>query len=342
MKVEESANGLEVLVRTEEDDREGFSFLEIMDRVDPLQEDFENHDNFKREVYYMCTHNGIRIGYVLGFAINEMKTVCKDIFEETFRLDEVSHELRFKSEDFEHRNNLVDQLARKMYIESSMNGVKGWRDEKYAIWVNRNPYVLIERAMAGVLGIVTYGVHINGYVLSPESKKIQFWIPRRSKTKQTWPLMLDNIIAGGIGYPCGIYETVLKESIEEANLEKSIIEENIKAAGVVSYLYFTGDILTTKFDKESDFIVGEVEYVYDLKLGKDIIPKPNDGEVESFSLLSLQETIDALKKKKFKPNCAVVTVDFLIRHGYITPENEPNYLELMVRMHRRLPFPTLN
>ncbi|CAI4044059.1 hypothetical protein SKDZ_10G3390 [Saccharomyces kudriavzevii ZP591] len=342
MKVQGSANGWEVLVRTDDDDHEGFSFLDIMDRVDPLPENFENYDNFKEGVYYMCTHSGTKIGFVLKFAINEMKTVCREIFEKTFQLDELSHVLKFRSEDFELRNKLIDQLAHKMYQKSSISGVKGWRNEKYAIWVDRKPYALIERAMAGVLGIITYGVHINGYVLDPKSKRIQFWIPRRSETKQTWPLMLDNIIAGGLGYPYGIYETVLKESIEEANLEKSIIEDNIKAAGVVSYLYFTGDISVTTFDKESDFIVGEVEYVYDLKLGKEVIPKPNDGEVESFSLFSLQETINALKRKEFKPNCALVTVDFLIRHGYITPENEPNYLELVARMHRKLPFPTLN
>ncbi|CAI4044064.1 uncharacterized protein SKDI_10G3430 [Saccharomyces kudriavzevii IFO 1802] len=342
MKVQGSANGWEVLVRTDDDDREGFSFLDIMDRVDPLPENFENYDNFKEGVYYMCTHSGTKIGFVLKFAINEMKTVCREIFEKTFQLNELSHVLKFRSEDFELRNKLIDQLAHKMYQESSISGVKGWRNEKYAIWVDRKPYALIERAMAGVLGIITYGVHINGYVLDPKSKRIQFWIPRRSETKQTWPLMLDNIIAGGLGYPYGIYETVLKESIEEANLEKSIIEDNVRAAGVVSYLYFTGDISVTTFDKESDFIVGEVEYVYDLKLGKEVIPKPNDGEVESFSLYSLQETINALKRKEFKPNCALVTVDFLIRHGYITPENEPNYLELVARMHRKLPFPTLN
>ena len=48
MKVEKSSKGLEVLVRTQEDDLEGFSFLEIMDRVDPLPLDFENYKNFKR------------------------------------------------------------------------------------------------------------------------------------------------------------------------------------------------------------------------------------------------------------------------------------------------------
>jgi hypothetical protein len=33
-------------------------------------------------------------------------------------------------------------------------------------------------------------------------------------------------------------------------------------------------------------------------------------------------------------------VDFLIRHGIITPENEPDFVEISMRLHRRLPFRT--
>jgi len=31
--------------------------------------------------------------------------------------------------------------------------------------------------------------------------------------------------------------------------------------------------------------------------------------------------------------------DFFIRHGIITPENEPNYVEISSRIHRTLEFP---
>lgn len=30
-----------------------------------------------------------------------------------------------------------------------------------------------------------------------------------------------------------------------------------------------------------------------------------------------------------------VLIDFLIHHNIITPENEPNYLEILTRMHGR-------
>lgn len=35
------------------------------------------------------------------------------------------------------------------------------------------------------------------------------------------------------------------------------------------------------------------------------------------------------------PLICVVVIDFLIRHGYLTPDNEPDYLNIVTRMHTR-------
>lgn len=37
---------------------------------------------------------------------------------------------------------------------------------------------------------------------------------------------------------------------------------------------------------------------------------------------------------------SAVLIDFFIRHGLLTPENEPDYIEIMARLHRRFEFPT--
>lgn len=43
-----------------------------------------------------------------------------------------------------------------------------------------------------------------------------------------------------------------------------------------------------------------------------------DGEVEKFMLLSVPEVSRILRTSKlYKPNCALVLIDFLIRHGYV-------------------------
>ena len=85
----------------------------------------------------------------------------------------------------------------------------------------------------------------------------------------------------------------------------------------------------------------EVQYVYDLELPEDTIPKPGDDEVEEFYLWGVEEVQEAMRRGEFKPNCALVVLDFLVRHGILTTENERDYIEIVSRLHRKLEFPTL-
>ncbi|CCF58595.1 hypothetical protein KAFR_0E04450 [Kazachstania africana CBS 2517] len=335
-------SGKQILIRSKDDIDNSFSFLDVIERVDNLPEDYAISEEFKKNVYYLTTHTGVKIGFVCRFVVQEMKRVNFRLMEKMFTVDETQHEIRFTSDSFETRNEQIASLAHEMCQTSTIEGVKGWRNERYPVWVDKTPYVLVERAAAGILGIVTYGVHINGYLYDSVTGEIKFWVPRRSATKPTWPSLLDNTVAGGIGYPCGVYETVLKEASEEASLKKDMIEENVISTGVVTYLFYQGNTKLEKFNTENSFIVGEVEHTFDLFFPNGTIPTPNDNEVESFKLLTLQQVIDALQNNEFKPNCGLILVDFLIRHGYITAENEPNYIEIVCRMHRKLPFPLLS
>jgi hypothetical protein len=77
-----------------------------------------------------------------------------------------------------------------------------------------------------------------------------------------------------------------------------------------------------------------------LELPEDVILKPQDDEVEQFYLMDVDQVKNALFQEEFKTNSAVVMIDFFIRHGFITAENEPDYVEIISRMHRRLPVAT--
>jgi len=52
--------------------------------------------------------------------------------------------------------------------------------------------------------------------------------------------------------------------------------------------------------------------------------------------MTVPEVLACLQRGEFKPNCGLILVDFLVRHSLVTPENEPNYLELVWHMHRRI------
>ncbi|KAG9015649.1 hypothetical protein FRB90_004602 [Tulasnella sp. 427] len=219
-------------------------------------------------------------------------------------------------------------------------GGRLWRDELYPIYpiamkentVSGAAFVM-ERVCCALFGFVTYGVHMTMYT---EDGRI--WVPRRAKTKQTWPGLLDNSVAGGIPYGFSPMESLIKECMEEASLPEEIASKS-KTVGATSYFYQT----------RKGWLQPEVEYVYDLCVpppdtGSQYIPKPLDGEVESFELMTVEEVLQHMRSEEFKPNCAVVyhaipvLLDFLIRHGHITPENEPNYMEILTRIHRRFGF----
>ncbi|SCU78884.1 LADA_0A08328g1_1 [Lachancea dasiensis] len=329
--------GKEILIRDIQDD---FSFLELIDRVDTFPLDYSHNIHFQQNVYSVKAHHGEDVGFVLKSVVQKMLQLADVEFNAVFDIQRGDRQsICFKSHTFETRNDNLNALATKLRAQNAFECLLGWRNEFYSVYCNRKPYVLVERAFSGLLGIITYGVHVNGYTRDPVSGIVKIWVPRRSATKATWPSMLDNIVAGGLGYPHGVYETVVKESLEEANLPQEFIESRIRPVGAVSYFYFQGNIEEDKFQTEESLITGEVEYLYDLELPPEVIPHPNDDEVESFKLMTLQETIDALKSFEFKPNCALVMLEFLIRHGYIHSENEPNLLEIMNRIHRSLPFP---
>lgn len=148
--------------------------------------------------------------------------------------------------------------------------------------------------------------------------------------------MLDTTVAGGVKAGVKPFETIVKEAQEEASLEARYIERNACARGVISHMSVTG----RGFRGEQGLVVPDFIYVYDLELPSDTIPKPHDEEVKEFYLLTVREVQAALKTAEFKPDSAMVIIDFLIRHGVITAENEDQYVEICTRLRRRLPFRT--
>ena len=140
---------------------------------------------------------------------------------------------------------------------SEVIGPKKWRNEMYPIY--RKPFgkrdgprveeletsgdndstnfaFMMERAACALFGVVTYGVHMTIYVEDTEGYKI--WVPTRSRTKPTWPGYLDNTVAGGIASGYGVFETLVKESMEEASIDESLVRNNAKAVGSISYFYW--------------------------------------------------------------------------------------------------------
>lgn len=56
-------------------------------------------------------------------------------------------------------------------------------------------------------------------------------------------------------------------------------------------------------------------------------------QVQGFELLPVAECLERVFSPDFKTTSCPVILDFLIRHGFITPERDPNYTEVVELLH---------
>ncbi|MEQ5840876.1 DUF4743 domain-containing protein [Paraburkholderia acidicola] len=187
--------------------------------------------------------------------------------------------------------------------------IPGWRDETYAI---RNafdaaPLAYIERAASRFFGTMTYAVHLNGVVEYADGAP-QMWIARRSDTKATDPGMLDNVVAGGIGWGFGISETIVKECWEEAG-----IPEDIAARATPGRTAHVLQSLPEGTQAEQIFI-------YDLALPAGFVPRNQDGEVGEHRLARIDEVARSIEEGAMTVDASLATLDCLLRRRWIDEE----------------------
>ncbi len=192
-----------------------------------------------------------------------------------------------------------------------------WRNEPYPV-LNRwgaAPLMTIERAAAPLFGVRGFGVHLNGYQRSDSG--LRLWVGRRSRHKPTGAGKLDNLVAGGQPAGISVRENLVKECAEEADLSRAMAERAIPV-GAVSYI-----------TERDEGLRNDVLFCYDLPLPEDFEPRNTDGEVEAFYLWPIGRVMEALAETDdFKFNVALVNIDFLVRHGFVTAA-DPDYLDIL-------------
>lgn len=258
--------------------------------------------------------DGALAGYVREDMANAIRpfTDVFDVSKDTVTL--VSH-LR----TFEQRTAALDRVLKSI----KNNGIMSpWRDEPYAVTLAAGgPAVFaIERAAVPLFGIRAYGVHLNAYVR--KGGGIFLWIGRRSRTKHTYPGLLDNAVAGGLPYGLSARECLIKECEEEASIPKALAEKAL-AVGAISY---TGTM--------PEGLRRDILYCYDLEVPAGFTPVCQDGELEAFILLPIEEVAAIVRdSERFKFNCNLVIIDFLVRHGLLGPD-EPDYVAIVQGLHQ--------
>ena len=222
---------------------------------------------------------------------------------------------------FSQRTEAVDLIIHQLVEE---NIIRCYLDEPYPVTTSdRNQAMMtLDRGAVPYFGLRSFGQHINGFVRKENG--IFLWIARRARDRMVEPGKLDNMVAGGLPWHISPQQNLVKECAEEAGMSKSLALR-AQATGTVSYL------AESKIGIKPDTL-----YCYDIELPEDFTPVCTDGEVESFQLMPVEKVMQIVRhSEEFKPNCNLVIIDFLIRHGLLDSE-EADYTELVCNLHRQL------
>jgi 8-oxo-dGTP pyrophosphatase MutT (NUDIX family) len=187
-----------------------------------------------------------------------------------------------------------------------------WRGERLALHASDWGRTLgaIERSAARFWGVWTMGAHCNGYVCHHSGRPQALWIARRSTSRPVDPGRLDNLVGCGVAAAETPEEALRRECWEEAGLQAESLD-TIRQASICDVIRLT----------EAGGLHRQRIHIFDVALDPQWMPVNQDGEVDGFSLMSIDAVIQALGRDEFAADAAVVTWDFLGRlGGWPTPE----------------------
>lgn len=242
-------------------------------------------------------------------------------WSDIFKLDDKSVQINDTIQGFQERSEALDEVIRSLVKKQV---IRAYLDEPYPVTPgDRNAAIMtVDRSAGAYFGIRCFGQHLNGFVR--KSDGIHLWIARRARDRHIEPGKLDNMVAGGLPWHISLEENLLKECAEEAGMNRALASQ-ASAVGTVSYLA-----------ESVNGIKPDTLYCYDIELPEDFTPICTDGEVESFSLMPVEEVMQIIRdSEEFKPNCNLVILDFMVRHGVLNPHEE-GYTDLVNSLHRQL------
>ena len=252
--------------------------------------------------------NNQRVGQVRHQYVNYL------LESNIFTLQENSLHLIETLKTFDERTQALKTFAQQAVDDGITNRMM---HENYPLKAtpNAQPLAFIDRSISTLLGSLSYGQHLNAYVMTDEGMKM--WIARRAYDKPHHPGKLDHLVAGGLPYDISPMDNLIKECHEEAGMSESLARQ-AKNVGLVSYQY------EYELGGKSDII-----YCYDIELSENFTPVCTDGEVHEFYLMPIEEVAKIVRTShEFKTNCNLVIIDFLVRHGFIGTEDE-RYIEIV-------------
>ncbi|TDZ62018.1 Thiamine pyrophosphokinase [Colletotrichum trifolii] len=188
--------------------------------------------------------------------------------------------------------------------------------------------------IAPLFGIITSGVHLNIYM--GEGPTMQIGVATRSMTKTSFPGLLDQCVAGG--YQAGVDRCALdclqREASEE--LRRGLprgYESKVERKPTIQYMTTRDERWDSSSRIEDGVPECGIRVPFDLRVD-DLFFLGNEAEVATIEFLPARVVKERLLQGLFKPNSALIMVDFLIRHGLL--EDDPGTEKIKDLLRKRL------
>lgn len=212
---------------------------------------------------------------------------------------------------------LLASAAEREWVLADINGtlrdeglITAWRDELFAVVDPSTGEALtrIERAASRFWGTLTRGAHANGYVADEAGRPVQLWIAQRAHDKPTDPGLYDNLIGGGVPSHQSPLQALQREAWEEAGL----LDAEVQHPRPGRVLRLLRDI--------PEGLQFEDLYSYDIALLPGRVPVNQDGEVQGFQCLPIEQALALAAGSTMTVDAALVTLDFALRHRLLLPD----------------------
>lgn len=224
--------------------------------------------------------------------------------------------------DIDSRSKLLEEIA--FFAKDKLIPFDTFRNELYPIYgldfhLNEDnqkmPLAYVERGASPFFGIQAWGTHCTIYRKKDngdedDNDNIEILVPIRAAHKK-WPNMYDSSVAGGLAFPSNEIISprynMIKECLEETGLDLNKIDNKYQ-------LNYLGQTSHLKINSDRRQYKPRTQINYEVQVDKNFKPDAVDGEVASFQWFSPEKIIsmDILVNGSFKPNSAVVLVQFLM------------------------------